>query len=96
MKGRKTNKKGEFLIKKIEPGSYTLQAIHKVLGTGTAAVTVKNKNLQVKITIPSKPVPQYTVGSQEKQFDQNPGSKYFKYWSPYRRSLSIEGNPQTF
>ncbi len=96
MKGRKTNKKGEFLIKKIEPGSYTLQAIHKKLGTGIAAITVKNKNLQVKITIPSKPVPQHTVGPQEKKFDQNPGSKYFKYWSPYRRSLSIEGNPQTF
>ena len=96
VKGGKTNKKGEFVLKKLEPGSYTLQAIHKKLGTGTAAITVKDKNLQVKITVPSEPAPQQTSGSREKQFDQNPGSKYFKYWSPYRRSLSIEGNPQTF
>ena len=63
VKSGKTNKKGEFILKKLEPGSYTLQAIHKKLGTGTASITVKDKNLQVKITVPSKPAPQQTAGS---------------------------------
>ncbi|HJM95794.1 MAG TPA: carboxypeptidase-like regulatory domain-containing protein, partial [Candidatus Marinimicrobia bacterium] len=40
VKGGKTNKKGEFVLKKLDPGFYTLQAIHKTLGTGTAAITV--------------------------------------------------------
>ena len=96
IKGGKTNKKGEFVLKKLEPGAYTLKAVHEKLGTGTAAITVKEKNLQVKITIPSKPVIQKIVKSKNKELNQNSGNKYFKYWSPYRRLLSLEGNPQTF
>lgn len=96
IKKEKTNKKGEFLLKKLDPGSYTLQAIDKNLGTGTTPIILKDKSLQVKITIPSKPRHQKKERPIDKQFDQNSDSKYYKYWSAYRKSLSIEGNPETF
>ena len=96
IKSVRTNRKGEFIFKKIDPGSFTIQAKHKILGTGTADIVLKNKSLQLKLTIPSKQVSAVAKKSNEKIFHQNPGAKFFQYWNPYRRSLSIEGNPQTF
>ena len=71
IKTTKTNKKGEFLLKKLVLGSYTLQAIDKNLGTGTTPIILKDKSLQVKITIPSEPNHQKESRLIDKQFDQN-------------------------
>ncbi|MBH10402.1 MAG: hypothetical protein CMG74_08660 [Candidatus Marinimicrobia bacterium] len=96
IKGTKTNKKGEFRLKKLKSGSYTLKAVDKNLGTGIASIIIKDKNLEVKITIPSKPASKISTKSKKKKYNQNSGSKYFKYWGPYRRLLSLNDNPQTF
>ena len=71
VKDGKSKKDGAFELKKVEPGTYTLQADDKKLGSGAIAVTVVDADLEVTITIPSElqpldsPEPSVTLQEEE-------------------------------
>jgi uncharacterized membrane protein/plastocyanin len=50
-----TNDKGEFIIKNLTPGNYTMEVWHEVFGTQTKVITVKEKdNLNINFSFKAK------------------------------------------
>ena len=54
VKSSKSKKDGTFELKKIVPGTYTMETKDKKLGSGAIAVTIVDTDLEVNITIPSE------------------------------------------
>ena len=52
IKDEKTDRKGKFKFKKIDPGTYTLKAEHKSEGSGDRSITITDRDLEdILITI---------------------------------------------
>ena len=52
IKDEKTDRKGKFKFKKIDPGTYTLKAKHKSEGSGDQSITITDRDLEdILITI---------------------------------------------
>ena len=93
---KKTDKKGHVRFDNVNPGIFVLKAYHKKFGYGLIHIRITNQNLEEKIIVPSSlgPKPIREAKPKNKSLDQS--RICYKYWSPYRRKLSLRGNPQTF
>ena len=58
VKDGKSKKDGTFKLKKVAPGTYTIKADEKNLGSGIIAVTLTDEDIEVTITIPSNLEPE--------------------------------------
>ena len=59
IKDEKTDRKGKFKFKKIDPGTYTLKAEHKKEGSGDQSITITDRDLEdILITISAEKEPE--------------------------------------
>ena len=93
---KKTDKKGWARFDNINPGIFVVKAYHKKFGYGLIHIKIVDQNLEEKIIIPSSLGPKPVTEAKPKTKSLDQSRICYKYWNPYRRKLSIRGNPQTF
>ena len=95
-KKKKTDKKGWARFDNINPGIFVVKAYHKKFGYGLIHIKIVDQNLEEKIIIPSSLGPKPVTEAKPKTKSLDQSRICYKYCNPYRRKLSIRGNPQTF